>query len=503
MGAMAYLVRVVGIWGNILRQIHLSGFQTYSTGEMYSHNGNQSIAGNEFNDFIGKLESWRKTLPSGLQYSNENLAGQIKVGTTGAFVMMHVMWHTAMAYVHRYVRTVGVPKDFIQENIPSNVIVESIRKAFVHADAVLQIMCHVQQKKNEARLRGEPPVTVNAPFLGQAISDACNITVIRALEVRGELSGVHAQRHRVTVGVEWLKELKLYWKPIESMYKKLKRTCRSLDRSSHPPSAQLNTPESSVDSGLQPGLHFSIDPREYTADPTTDPTFRPSPEFPAFRDYLQVIPPNFFSEAFGAGGSQYHIAEYARTEGGFPDLYPYSSDPQLVSGVSATYEIEMSGGLPLGPEDMPVDSMQMDHSTMTMGGGGGSYILGISEACESSDDDDDGDDPASPKSDKEQVERDRHAVYFDLSAVRDGNLQDSSSSDSSGYSRRASEAATIKHDNNPMDVLNLINTDGIAARLQDHQNGPDEFTGPRGAAAPENTEMGGQPNLDNSGTGPG
>ncbi|KAF8252441.1 hypothetical protein K440DRAFT_536775 [Wilcoxina mikolae CBS 423.85] len=505
MGAMAYLVRVVGIWGNILRQIHLSGFQMYSPGEMYSHSGHQSTAGTEFNDFIDKLEHWRKTLPSGLEYSNENLAGQIKVGTTGAFVMMHVMWHTAMAYVHRYVRTVGVPKDFIRENIASSVIVESIRKAFVHADAVLQIMCHVQQKKTEAKQRGEPPVTVNAPFLGQAISDACNITVIRALEVRGEPGGAHDQRHRVTVGVEWLRELKRYWKPIEAMYKKLKRTCRSLDRSSHPPSAHMDTPESSIDSGLAPATQLiSIDPSEYTADPATDPTFGGQDQtFPTFRDFMTVVPTHFFGEAFATDTSQYHLNIYARNEGAFPELYPFSDHP-LVS-VSAPYPFEIPGGPSLGGEDMS-DPMQMDHSTMVMGdgsgGGGGVYnILNTSEGCISSDDDDDDDDENGGSSERPGKEQDKHAIYFDLTAVHDGNLQDSSSSDTSGHSRRASEAATTKHDNNPMDVLNLINTDGIAARLQDHQNEPDEFTGPKGAAAPDNTEMGGQPNLDNSGGG--
>lgn len=532
MGAMAYLVRVVGIWGNILKQIHLSGFQIYSPSKGPSH---RKGPGNEFNDFIEMLEHWRKTLPPGLEYSNENLAGQIKVGTTGAFVMMHVMWHTAMAYVHRYVRTVGVPRDYIQENIPSNIIIESIRKAFVHADAVLQIMYHVQQKKNEAAARGEPPITVNAPFLGQAISDACNITVIRALEVQAE---VPRQKERVWVGVGWLKELKRYWKPIEGMYKKLKKTCRDLDRNmSQPPSAlMVPTPESSIDSGLQPGTHYTVDPTEYAAEPPftsgadiSQPTID---TFSQFTDFLSMgnLPTHFFNEAFSADMSQFHIAEYARHEGGFPDLY---SENEL-STVSAPFDFAMGAGTSLdgavgvavgvdvGGVAMGVrvdmgqmeEAMQLDPTvppppTMADGAdGSASFITSIgAESAGESSEDDDGDDDDDDNPDPSRVEGDepskneKHVKYFDPNAVRDGYVADSSSSDTSCQSRRASEAAATRHDNNPMDVLNLINQDGVdlATRLEAHQNGPDEFTGPGGRAAPGDTQVGGRPNLDNSG----
>lgn len=532
MGAMAYLVRVVGIWGNILKQIHLSGFQIHSPSKPSSRGKG---SGDEFESFIDKLENWRKTLPPGLEYSNENLAGQIKVGTTGAFVMMHVMWHTAMAYVHRYVRTVGVPKDYIQDNIPADNIIESIRKAFVHADAVLQIMYHVQQKKNEAVMRGEPPITVNAPFLGQAISDACNITVIRALEVRGE---VPKQKERVSVGVQWLKELKRYWKPIDDMYKKLKKTCRSLDRGmSQPPSAHMvPTPESSIDSGLQPGTRFTVDPTEYAAEPPftsgadlSQPTID---NFAQFSDYLSIgnLPPHLFGEAFSNDMSQYHIAEYARHEGGFPDLYGESelstvSAPfdfgmgTALDGVGMAVGVDVGVRLDMGQMEEPMQIDQPMPPAMANAADGSmiSFMarIGAGSGGESSedgdgddDDDDDGDD-AGGRGDGDNLDPSRvggdgpsqheHAKYFDPNAVRDGYVPDSSS-DTSGHSRRASEAAVARH-NNPMDVLHLINQDGVdlTSRLRAHQNEPDEFTGPGGRAAPGDTEVGGRPNLDNSG----
>jgi hypothetical protein len=506
MGAMAYLVRVVCIWGNILKQIHLSAFQVHSKhgGAGTKENDDTDKGLNEFNHFIEMLENWRKTLPTGLSYSNENLAGQIRVGTTGAFVMMHVMWHTAMAYVHRYVRTVGVPKEYIEDNIPKKNIVESIRKAFVHADAVLQIMFHVQQQKEMAKENGDVPITVNAPFLGQAISDACNITVMRALEVRGEPSGAMEQRHRVKVGLEWLKELKRYWKPIEGMYAKLKKRFVSLEKSVIP--QLVPTPESSVDSTLQPGLQYPVDPSNYTADPTlTSGPVNPSVDaltfnhFPQFADVwgTGTVPNYYFSDAFN--NDPYALINIAEAEGGFPDLYYGTFSEAAISSVSAPFDNQIPADpAAAGMSELPMVPIEQTSQAPYFVNNVSGPVDFQGVIPEGSDNEDEGEGTSPAADSADEAKRDIHALYFDPTAVRDGNLQDSSS-DTSGHSRRPSEAAT-KHESNPMDLLNLINEfDGISAGLESKSHQRDEFTGPKGAAAPTNNDMGGQPNLDNSG----
>ncbi|KAI5810325.1 fungal-specific transcription factor domain-containing protein [Pyronema omphalodes] len=474
MGAMAFLVRIVGIWGNILRQIHLSGFQVYTP--------RKEAIGTEFLDFVEKLEDWRRTLPTGLEYSNENLAGQIKVGTTGAFVMMHVMWHTAMAYVHRYVRTVGIPKDYISKNIHPQQIVESIRKAFVHADAVLQIMCHVHQRKQEARLNNEKPVIVNAPFLGQAISDACHITAIRALEV-SDPSGSLEQRRRLDIGLAWLKELKQYWKPIEGMYKKLKKTIRNLSRSINQLPNMIPTPDSShcFENNLQPGVQYAVDPTNYTAELSysTVGLGVGNDHFAQFTDYLSFghLPMQLFNEAFVSNNSQNYLNVYASQEAGFPELYPYTTSEATMMTVPVDYNTSMG--------------LEVVESLMSSNDNDNDTYKGDVEMV----------------SDNEDLsllgKSKSHAVYFDAGAIRDGNLQDAGSSDitsaSGGYSRRAGEVVNLRHEN-PMDVLNLINRNDVNLGLQ-RQRGirslTDKFTGPKGVVAPETTKIGGPLNEDN------
>jgi hypothetical protein len=491
MGAMAFLVRIISIWGNIMKHVHLSGFQVFSGSNEAVLTERQSKF-NEFDDFINKLENWRMSLPIGLSYSNENLAGQIKVGTTGAFVMMHVMWHTAMVYVHRYVRVVGVPKDYIEENIPKDFIVESIRKAFVHAEAVLQIMVHVQQRKNMVKISGEDPITVNAPFLGQAILDACHVALVRGElgGVRGELGGAQDRRFRVAVGLEWLKELKGYWRPLEVMYKKLKKKCRNFDNNTpQAPSAHgVPTPESSVDSVLpQSYLQY---PANINNFPTTEAAcINQSVEAPClssqfvqaqFADFLSPgISESLWIDAFGTETAQCALYNIAETEGGFPNLYPLPD--HLGTDSAATFEdLSADAALPVH-----LGSGPSGHTSFSVDVGN---VHGSDAA--------DLDDPSDNEDDL-SLDQKIHAMYFDQSAVLDGNLHDSES-DLSCHSRRSSEIAAAKHD--PMDVLSLLNNsiDSVTASLQNRANEHDEFTGPKGAAAPANHEMGGQPNLDNS-----
>lgn len=508
MGAMAFLVRVASIWGNILKQIHLSGFDKDKDREK------------DFQSLLENLEVWRKSLPRGLEYSNENLVGQIKVGTAGAFVTMHVMWHTAMAYVHRYVRTMENQKEMQNSNssVATENIVRSIRKTFVHADAVLLIMSHVQERRNEAQRMGDTEVIVNAPFLGQAISDACDISIIRAMELKGEPGGARDQKDRVFVGLEWLKELRKYWKPLEGMYKKLRKACRTLDMTiSQPLSGRMSNVIPSPDSGNGSELltnyamfQFPIDPNTYNLQPGIDPV-----------DPLRVssmneqawygLPEHYYEVAFsGSGLSLYGIAE---AEGGFPQLY---LDPDAVDSMrggmdhmettlassSDVYQTDIQGHATLDSSQMPLmpqQSYEQIHS---------GHHTGPQDIEEDSDNDED-DEKTNEEDESTSTSRRRNkgkpnisTLYFHPSAVLDGKLACSSGSDTSGQESRRQSEAVPKTETNPMDVLHLLVSESVnthyiskAVGARDHS---DLGTGRAGAMVPDDQSLMGEVNADNS-----
>lgn len=498
MGAMAFLVRVVGIWGNILKQIHLSGFDKGKDKEA------------EFQALIEQLETWRKFLPSGLEYSNENLAGQIKVGTAGAFVTMHVMWHTAMAYVHRYVRVITKEEvtDKTGQSILDESIITSIRKTFVHADAVLLIMSHVQQRRKEAKELGETEVIVNAPFLGQAISDACDISIIRALELKGDPSNAMDQKERIHIGLIWLKELRGYWKPLEGMYRKLRKSYRELDKQlAHTQSGRLNNIIPSPDSGNgsemiadYPMFQFPIDPATYDLHPDMGMGHHLSaPESLESQQWL-CIPESYYEAAF-AGTSSLSLYGIAEAEGGFPQLY---MDQHMLRG-------DMGMTTSLAPDPgVSYQSAILDSTQIPLMSHQFNQLRQNSDADDSDNEDeddekdevDDDGDEHSMTSSKKRVKTKSHlsTLYFHPNAVLDGKL-DSSGSESSGLeSRRQSEAAQ-KPEHNRMDVLNLLvsaNVTQYVRRAVESRNESDLGTGRQGIMVPNDGILKGEVNTDNS-----
>jgi len=526
MGAMAFLVRAVGIWGNILKQIHMSAFELNRDKDT------------EFRRLIESLENWRKTLPTGLQYSNENLAGQIEVGTAGAFVMMHVMWHTAMAYVHRYVRSMGNLADLAGEVGPNNQVIQSIRKTFVHADAVLLIMSHVYERKLEAQAQNRSLI-VNAPFLGQAISDACEISMIRARELKGEHGGAGAQKQRVFTGLGWLKELRKYWKPMEGIYKKLRKSCKALERNlSQPPSARLrNDMIPSPDSGAGsqelnsissfPMFHFPIDAGMYDLQPHPDAINQPlqpmtSQQALPFAGIAYTVPERYYEAAFADHSmSLYTIAQ---EEGGFPNLYLPHTDVDMRASMdpmpttlapSSDYDVGMAGHGMLNSSSMPLVDLQggyehMDAQPDIPEGHDRNHELDNSELEDDEDTDNEGDgkageagSPAPNKKENAQLPS-ISTMYFHPTAVRCGGLSDVSGSDSSGpESRRPSEVAPVKPETNRMDLLHLLVTSEdvtqvVSRAVATQQSGTDLGTGKAGIMVPDDGTLVGEINVDNS-----
>ncbi|KAI5799298.1 fungal-specific transcription factor domain-containing protein [Peziza echinospora] len=352
MGAFAYLVRITSIWGDVLKYIHLSN--QASTGKAHELEPDQ-----EFLKFVDRLKGWESSLPAGLRYSNDNLKGQIRAGTVGAFVMMHVMYHTSAAYVYRYV-TIGArpgdPKELITNDPPTNskdYIISSIRKIFVHADSVMQIMTHVWQRKKEAEKSGTEPVTVVAPFIGQAVLDACMVGVIRATITPSGGKGAEALKNRVITGLSWLRELKKYWKPMGSMYDKLKKAIKNWERKS----GKTTIPESSSGAGsasVSPkqiipqdhGIMLSPDTANhmrvmtggllsYQSESPIEYSFEQGNEnYIGFSDLVYDVPFVYYVDALSGQGAVNSINQYAWDEGLFPNIFPDLLTPTTLGGPS-------------------------------------------------------------------------------------------------------------------------------------------------------------------------
>ena len=376
MGAFAYLVRITSIWGDVLKYIHLSGFVTHDTKEKLP----EFKPDEKFIKFVDRLKEWKASLPKTLRYSDENLGGQIKAGTVGTYIMMHVMFHTCAAYVYRYVMTVTMPekaKEFISQRVPKEYIVTCIRKIFVHADSVMQIMEHVWRRKEEAEKNGDQSVTVVAPFIGQAVSDACLIGIIRASLAPTGVEATESQRKRVFVAISWLKELKKYWRPIEAMYDKLRKACKHIEKINKPAKSAL--PESSSGTGsasvspkqglplegnfipspdsasqqiqsmhhnlvpYQQGspLQFAYEGAAYAGDMLS------TMQYTHLSDLIYNVPYLYYVDAINGHGAANQLTEYAMDLDIYPNIFPELVSPSTPLGTQplAPLEVDLAVGL--------------------------------------------------------------------------------------------------------------------------------------------------------------
>lgn len=358
MGAMAFLVRITSIWAKILRAIHFH--------RNIEKNPNcDAIKQQTFDELHAECLEWDRKLPKGLRYSSENIAPQVRYGTVGSFVMMHVMFHASMIYLYRYIHTVGVSKDYIASKAATAKLVMGIRKAFVHGDAVLQIVEHVHRERVEADRKGDTPVVVIAPFLGHIIRDGCEIALKR-LPTMPEGVARENQLRRVKQGLEWVKELKKYWKPLENisvqLEKLVRQTLRKQAKAASNSPAVSNTSldiSSGSGTGQSPLMQMSqtnlMGPPGVPVPPTSYPMYQETTmyELQTFEDttpFFCGFPISEMDWTTVFNDSDAYLMEAAGQELGFPNLYDPSPMAPLFDDRSASFVSNPGMDLPLGAE---------------------------------------------------------------------------------------------------------------------------------------------------------
>ncbi|KAI9818257.1 MAG: hypothetical protein M1832_004473 [Thelocarpon impressellum] len=207
LGAMAHLVRISCVWGDVLAEIQRSGHRpTDGYEERYEAFYEQIQA---------RLDEWTADLPAELGYSRDNLDGSVRSGRMATFVAMHVLHHAAAMKLNRHVRGELVRPERLGENI---------RRAHAHARALLRMMGDLATRRE--RVLGVER-HCSAPFTGHAITLACEIVSAKGTagtmaEVLGLLDGglavldelgqnwssARAQRARVAERGAQLRELR-------------------------------------------------------------------------------------------------------------------------------------------------------------------------------------------------------------------------------------------------------------------------------------------------------
>lgn len=211
MGSEAYLIRIIALLGRVTKYVNQGG-RLYDVMPPWT---SESV----FTKLSNELQEWTDILPYWLRYSTSNLADQVAVSQAPSFVFMHVAYHTTVCILHRFsVPSADTIPDKQSEesairswNPPADFLQKSIKKCFEHARAITTIMA-------EVILRSDCVVT--APFIGFATFTANLFHLHQAFTPCYYVDETPEQaRGYFTTGITVLNELRMWWGPLEILYK--------------------------------------------------------------------------------------------------------------------------------------------------------------------------------------------------------------------------------------------------------------------------------------------
>jgi hypothetical protein len=190
LSTMAHLVEVITIWGSVLANIYREAQRP------------RNPSAEEIDAFYQKmrkrLEDWRTNLPAKIAFSEENLRTHAEAGFCGTFIATHTLYHAVSMKLHRYVP---------QNRVPSSSVIERVGRCNKHARELLNMMRVYNEARAASESEGGPSYAMFAPFVGYAVTSACDI--ISAKGLKSQLAG---DLDLLDDGLEILMTLKPHWK---------------------------------------------------------------------------------------------------------------------------------------------------------------------------------------------------------------------------------------------------------------------------------------------------
>ena len=214
MGSEAYLVRIVALWGRVTKYVNQGG-RLYDVSPPWT-------SGSGFSKLSSELQEWIDGLPYWLTYSSSNLADQVAISQAPSFVFMHVAYHTIVCTLHRFsVPSANMPSEPQTEepglpswNPPPEFLQASVKTCFEHAKVISTIMAEVLSRSD---------CIVTAPFLGFAMFTANLFHLHQAFTPCPYVDETPEEaREFFATGVTVLNELRMWWGPLEMLYKAIR-----------------------------------------------------------------------------------------------------------------------------------------------------------------------------------------------------------------------------------------------------------------------------------------
>ncbi|WBW71702.1 DNA-binding transcription factor, zf-fungal binuclear cluster type [Schizosaccharomyces osmophilus] len=134
MGVLAYMIRMVSIWGRVVRCLKAYGSKKQINPRPFWH-----MSG-ALQPLDQELYEWEKSLPQRLRYTRQSLLSYHMKGQGGPFACMHLIYLQVHLYIHRYAASVSPLFHRRVPSPPQSFEKQSVLLATFCANAIARIL---------------------------------------------------------------------------------------------------------------------------------------------------------------------------------------------------------------------------------------------------------------------------------------------------------------------------------------------------------------------------
>ncbi|RPA99720.1 hypothetical protein L873DRAFT_1682915 [Choiromyces venosus 120613-1] len=210
MGVAAYMVRVVALYGRVVKYLNQGG-KDRDPCEIWEPNSQFASLNKEINQF-------EENLPSRLRYTPENMQAHITEHLVGQFVFVHIALHQVRLFLNKSAVPTPTPEG---QNTPLEFGKNAGEIALSSATEISRILLDVEQ-------RG---VLVVAPFTGYCAFNAIMVHMVRMFSFSNRKEIQEESRNNMQICLKFLIQLRQYWGLFHAITDNIKRLYRKLSDS--------------------------------------------------------------------------------------------------------------------------------------------------------------------------------------------------------------------------------------------------------------------------------
>ena len=189
MGVTAYLIRLVAIWGKLIKYLNLGGKER-DEHAMWAEES-------QFQGIKQAAREWKESLPESMRNTPENLQTQASEKTANQFIFLHIVANQITLFMNRFALPTPGSRPKFPKDMPQDFISEASRAAH---DAANQISALIHDAMDHH---------VVAPFAGYCAFFSSTVHIYGAFSKNAALEA--SSKQNLAWNVKYLTKMKKYW----------------------------------------------------------------------------------------------------------------------------------------------------------------------------------------------------------------------------------------------------------------------------------------------------